>query len=118
MGNFIDLFRNMPILNEAIEELYEKSKKDPHRSLYLSVIFQALLDVTKPKIENEKNEMQLLRDQAHAWFFTSVGVTCENFEFICTYAGLPVDHVRRFVSHVINSDSLPHIRQQIIKLLG
>jgi lipoprotein NlpI len=105
-------------LNDTIEEVYEQSKKDPCRSLYLSVIFQALLDVTKPKQKEEDSEIRLQRDQAHAWFFTSIGVTCENFEFICDYAGLTPKTIRKFAYHIINSDNTVYIRKKITSLLG
>ena len=72
---------------KLLDELYEKAKEYPDKTLFLSVIFQALLDVTKPKKDKEETNIQMLRDQASAWFFASIGVTCENFEFICDYAG-------------------------------
>jgi hypothetical protein len=111
----------MLALDDTLEEIYEQSKKDPHRSLYLSIIFQALLDASKPKQEKEDSQIRLQRDQAHAWFFSSVGVTCENFEFICDYAGLTPKTVRKFVYYVINhstSANLIHIRKKITSLLG
>ena len=52
----------------------EYNKKElPERGLFLSVILQALLDAT-----NKKSKVH--RDKAIAWFFCSVGVTCDNFE--------------------------------------
>jgi hypothetical protein len=108
----------MTQLNDTLEELYEKSKQEPHKTLFLSVIFQAILDATKPKKDSENSEIQLLRDQANAWFFTSIGVTCENFEFICEHAGLSPKSVRKFAHHVINSDNLSYVRKKILILLG
>ena len=108
----------MTQLNDTLEEIYENSRKDPHKTLYLSVIFQAVLDATKPEKNNEKGEIKLLRDQANAWFFTSTGVTCENFEFICEHAGLSPKSVRKFAHHVINSDNLSYVRKKILILLG
>jgi len=108
----------MTQLDNTLEEIYENSRKDPHKTLYLSVIFQAVLDATKPEKNNEKGEIKLLRDQANAWFFTSTGVTCENFEFICEHAGLSPKSVRKFAHHVINSDNLSYVRKKILILLG
>jgi hypothetical protein len=108
----------MTQLDDTLEEIYENSRKDPHKTLYLSVIFQAVLDATKPEKNNEKGEIKLLRDQANAWFFTSTGVTCENFEFICEHAGLSPKSVRKFAHHVINSDNLSYVRKKILILLG
>ena len=107
----------MTQLNDTLEELYEKSREDPHKTLFLSVIFQAVLDATKPKKDNEDSKIQLFRNQANAWFFTSVGVTCENFEFICDHAGLSPKSVRKFAHHVINSDNLSCVRKKILILL-
>tara|TARA_R100001086_G_C11743085_1_gene233071 strand:+ start:273 stop:608 length:336 start_codon:yes stop_codon:yes gene_type:complete len=108
-------------LNNTLEEIHEQSKKDPYKSLYLSIIFQAFLDASKPRLKNEDSEIRLQRDQANAWFFTSVGVTCENFEFICDYAGLTPKNIRKFAYHVINHSTLEnliHIRKKITSLLG
>jgi hypothetical protein len=105
----------MKILTDAIEELYEQSRKSPHKSLYLSVILQAILDATK---KGEESEIRVYRDQAQAWLFTSIGVTCENFELVCDYAGLSPEYVRKFAHHVVNSDNLVYIRKKITTLLG
>ena len=70
----------------SVDSLYELTEKDSHKSLYLAVIIQALLDMTKPEVEGEDNEIRIQRDQAHAWFFASVGVTCDDFEAVCHYA--------------------------------
>tara|TARA_R100001143_G_C3257582_1_gene86288 strand:+ start:216 stop:545 length:330 start_codon:yes stop_codon:yes gene_type:complete len=103
---------------KLLDELYEKTKEYPDKALFLSVIFQALLDVTKPKKDNEATNIQMLRDQSSAWFFASIGVTCENFEFICDYAGVNPKDMRRFAFHVINSDTGGNIRSRILTLLG
>ena len=68
----------------------EYNKKElPERGLFLSVILQALLDAT-----NKKSKVH--RDKAIAWFFCSVGVTCDNFEQICNHAGLSLSYTRSF----------------------
>lgn len=103
---------------DLLEQLYNNNRKDPYRSLFISVIFQAILDVTKPEKDNETVDSKLNRDQASAWFFASIGVTCENFEFICDYAGLSPKDVRSFASYVINSDNVGPVRNQISKLLA
>jgi hypothetical protein len=101
-----------------LEDLYERSKEVPDRTLFISVIFQALLDATKPKADEEAKEITTQRREATSWFFTSVGVTCENFEFICEQAGLSIKDVRKFAHHVINSNEKSLVRNRIIKLLG
>ena len=34
------------------EHLYDLTEKDPHKSLYIAVIVQALIDVSKPIIDS------------------------------------------------------------------
>ena len=111
----------MILLYEALDDIHNQSKKNPYKSLYFSIILQALLDASKPRKNTEDSSIRLLRDQAHAWFFTSIGVTCDNFEFICDYAGLTPKYVRKFAYHVINNstlDNIIHIRKKITSLLG
>ena len=101
-----------------LEHLYEDSKKNPRRTLFISVIFQALLDASKPYVSDESEKIDSQRKQAVAWFFTSIGETCENFEFICEAAGLTASDMRQLAHHVINSEDSPKVRNCIIKLLG
>ena len=68
------------------DSLYDLTQKDTDRTLKLAIILQALLDMSKPKEPNETKETALQRDQASAWVFASVGVTCENFESTCHLA--------------------------------
>ena len=49
------------------QTLYDVTRKNPHRSLYLAVILQAVLDMTKPEETKESSDIRLQRDQAHAW---------------------------------------------------
>ena len=101
----------------STEDLYDLTGKDPHKSLYLAIILQALLDLTKPELKEEDTHITLNRDQAHAWFFTSVGVTCEDFEIICHFAGLPSTKVRTFAYEVIQSGDVDHVRRRLQSLL-
>ena len=51
---------------EENESLYDLTEKNPDRSLNLAIILRALLDLSKPKVDNENVETSLLRDQANA----------------------------------------------------
>ena len=82
----------------------------PERGLFLSVILQALLDATNSKSKVHK-------DRAIAWFFCSVGGTCDNFEQICEHAGLSPSYTRSFAYKVIHSPDLKYVRQRIKKML-
>ena len=89
----------------------EYNKKElPERGLFLSVILQALLDAT-----NKKSKVH--RDRAIAWFFCSVGVTCDNFEQVCDHVGLSPTYTRSFAYKVIHSPDLKYVRQRIKKML-
>ena len=99
------------------ENLYDLTDKDSERSLYIAIIVQALLDLSKPERKKEDSSITLYRDQAHAWFFASAGVTCEDFETICTYAGLNPQKVRTFAYEVIQSGDMLNVRRKFQNLL-
>ena len=101
----------------SAKSLYDLTDKDGERSLYIAVILQALLDLSKPQTKNEDSSIQLYRDQAHTWIFKEVGVTCEDFEEICYYAGLTPSMVRSFASNVINSEDTANVRRKFQTLL-
>ena len=117
MVNSTDLFKNQ--LNDSVdfESLYSVTRKDPIRSLYLAVILQAIIDLIKPESIQESSDIKLQRDQAHAWVFSSVGVTCENFEDTCTLAGLEPGMVRTFTLNVIKSGDIDEVRRKINSIL-
>ena len=93
------------------------TNKDGEVSLYLAVVLQALLDVTKPKFKDESVEIKRHRDQAHAWIFSSVGVTCEEFKTICYYAGLEPEKVRSFAYEVTQSRDTEDVRRRFSSLI-
>ena len=101
----------------SVQDLYDLTSKDPYKSLYIAIILQALLDLSKPELKDEEQHVTLQRDQAHAWFFTSVGVTCEDFETVCEFAGLPPLKVRSFAYEVIQSGDTENVRRRFQSLL-
>jgi hypothetical protein len=103
-------------LDVAIE-VSSKTKDSPERILFLSVILQALLDATKTKSKVESSYTSVERVRARAWFFCSVGVTCDNFENVCYNAGLDPDYTRGFAYKVINSKEIGYVRQKIKRIL-
>ena len=123
MGNSIDQLKSIMTnpfelsTDVSAKSLYDLTDKDGERSLYIAVILQALLDLSKPKIKNEDSSIQLYRDQAHTWIFKEVGVTCEDFEEVCYYAGLAPSIVRSFASNVINSEDNSNVRRKFQTLL-
>jgi len=85
--------------------LYDLTDKDGNRSLYIS------------NSSSEDSSFQVHRDQAHSWLFKEVGVTCQDFEEICFYAGLEPSVVRKFTSNIINSEDVNNVRRSIHALL-
>ena len=102
---------------DNILEINKDTKKYSDRVLFISVVFQAILDATKPKTNTESTSITMLRDEATSWFFASIGVTSQNFQFICDYAGLKPKRVREFVSYVINSKNPEEIRSKLNSIL-
>ena len=102
---------------EILTEIKERENSSPERMLFLSVIFQALLDATKEKTKVESPRTSVERANARAWFFCSVGVTCENFEYVCENAGMDAEYTRGFALKVINSKEIKYVRQRIRRVL-
>ena len=101
----------------TVSSLYDLTDKNGHKSLYVSVVLQALLDFTKPLSKSEDSSVQVYRDQAKSWIFKEVGVTCEDFEEVCFYAGLEPSLIRKFAYNVINSGDISDVRRNFQALL-
>ena len=101
----------------SVESLYDLTNKDSYQALYLSVILQAILDLCKPETEGEPSEIKIQRDQANAWFFSSVGVTCEDFETVCLYAKVDPVKIRIFAYETIKSGDTKNVRRKFQSLL-
>ena len=95
----------------------KKQESSTERILFLSVIFQALLDATKIKSKVESPRTSVERQHACAWFFCSIGVTCDNFEYVCENAGMDAEYTRSFALKVINSKEIKYVRQKIRRVL-
>ena len=126
MVSSIDQWKNIMIESDdlydlsadvTVSSLYDLTDKDGHKSLYVSVVLQALLDLTKPLSKSEDSSVQVYRDQSQAWIFKEVGVTCEDFEEVCFYAGLEPSLIRKFAYNVINSEDISDVRRNFQALL-
>mgnify|MGYP003149560793 CR=1 FL=1 len=100
-----------------VTELDKHEESSPEKLLFLSVIFQALLDATKEKTKVESSRTSVERANARAWFFCSVGVTCDNFEYVCENAGMNPEYTRSFAIKVINTKEITYVRQRIRRVL-
>ena len=103
--------------SEILTELNKQEDNSPERILFMSIIFQALLDATKEKTKVESSRTSVERANARAWFFSSVGVTCDNFEYVCENAGMNADYTRSFAIKVIKSKEIKYVRQKIRRVL-
>ena len=103
--------------NEILTELNKQEDNSPERILFMSIIFQALLDATKEKTKVESSRTSVERANARAWFFSSVGVTCDNFEYVCENAGMNAAYTRSFAIKVIKSKEIKYVRQKIRRVL-
>ena len=112
IGQYKSLRMNLQDLNNILQ-LQSKAFTNSENTLFLSVIYQALLDATEPKVEEERTSITSIRKQATSWFFASIGVTCEDFEFICDHAGLKPSMVREFAAYVINSGDGDEARSKL-----
>ena len=112
IGQYKSLRMNHQDLNNILE-LQSKKFTKSENILFLSVIYQALLDATEPKKTEETTSITSIRRQATNWFFASIGVTSQNFEFVCDHAGIKPSRVREFAAYVINSDDEYEARDKL-----
>ena len=108
--------RNIELEVSVISDI--KKEESAEKKLFLAVVFQALLDATKPEEKKESSISVMNRDRAIAWFFCSTGVTCDNFEFVCEQAGLNASYTRQFAYKVIHSKKIKFVRQKINAVLN
>ena len=106
---FNELVQNDSIINDIPNKGYH--------SLFMAVILQALLDVTKPKQLTEDSQITIDRKSAKSWFFATTGVTCENFEGICDSAGVQPVIIRSLVDQILNEKDASHVRKRISSFL-
>ena len=101
----------------SAQSQYDLTNKDSYKTLYLSVIVQALLDLTKPEQEGEASHIKVHRKQADACVFSSIVTTCEDFEQICIQAGVSPYRVRHYAYEVIKSGDVTDVRKKFKALL-
>ena len=97
---------------------FRPDESSPERTLFLCVILQALLDATKVAYEGEPKEARIDRDRATAWFFASIGTTAQDFEEVCTNAGVDPDYMRDFAYKVLQTGEVEYVRKRINAILG
>ena len=97
-----------------IENLFYSEPYNSEKRLFLSVILQALLDVSKNTVTSGD---KVNKARAESWFFAEVGVTCENFESVCQMAGVQVNKARSFAYKVMRAENKKYLRKRIRNVL-
>ena len=97
-----------------IENLFYSEPYNSEKRMVLSVILQALLDVSKNIVTSGD---KVNKARAESWFFAEIGVTCENFEMVCDMAGVQPDKARSFAYKVIHADDKRYLRNRIRSVL-
>ena len=105
-------------LDNQLDIMKSTPSGDSHRLLFMAVIFQAMLDATKPEADNESAEAILERDRAKGWIFATAGVTATDFVTICDLAGVQSTQVRHFAHQVIHTGEATFIRRKINAILN
>jgi glutaminase len=108
----------MQIKDIILAEDEQVELRTSERTLFLTVILQALLDATKPRYDGEPTNSIIERERAIAWFFASVGVTAEDFHAVCDYAGVNPVYMREFAFKVLKSGEVEYVRKRINAVLG
>ena len=106
-------------LNIFVDPIIQFDHEEPERRLFLAIIGRALIDILKKPNEDTQTYQEdiIIRDRAHAWFFCSIGVTCDNFEFICDGAGIEPSQVRSFALTAMHSKKKKNIIYKIYNIL-
>ena len=89
--------------------------ESPERLLFLSVIYQAILDATIDEVENGGVEQVKNKEEALAWFFEEKHL--DDLTEICFLVGAEHDHVRKIVRQILNKE-IPFSRKRINVLIN
>jgi len=88
-------------------------KDNRYKKLYVSIIFQALMDLTKLNTSITDTSISINRSSAYSWFFTTIGGTAKDFEEICDNAGLEPTFIRNFAYEVMDSGEDIDVKKRI-----
>tara|TARA_R100000908_G_C3721025_1_gene123776 strand:+ start:584 stop:934 length:351 start_codon:yes stop_codon:yes gene_type:complete len=91
----------------------EKSS-DPNTELFNGVIMQALIDICSEEEYNTKHHKGA-KEEAMAWFFSTIVSVVDNFEMVCDLAGINSSKVRDFAKRITVSDNKEVLRQQMLR---
>ena len=90
--------------------------ESPERLLFLSVIYQAILDATLDEVEDGScGESVKNKEEALAWFFEEKHL--DDLTEICFLVGAEHDRVRKIVRQILNKE-IPFSRKRINVLIN
>ena len=90
--------------------------ESPERLLFLSVIYQAILDATMDEVEDGScGESVKNKEEALAWFFEEKHL--DDLTEICFLVGAEHDRVRKIVRQILNKE-IPFSRKRINVLIN
>ena len=89
---------------------------EQERTLYLAVIFQALLDATVSSTVVSASDVNVIQRQANSWCFSPTKAS--DFEDVCDLAGIDPDYTRTLAHKVIKSNKITFIRKRLYALLS
>ena len=95
--------------------LTKNEQPSPEKLMFLSIIYQAILDATRKKRIGENKEITKNRKEAISWFFDEEHIT--DLSQICTLVDTNFIYIRSVVKKIINKE-IPFHRRRINVLIN
>lgn len=104
------------IENSEILYVYDpiEESSDSYEELFNGVIMQALIDICTEEEYTTKHH-QGAKEEAMAWFFSTIVSVVDNFEMVCDLAGIDSEKVRSFAERITLSENKEVLRQHMLK---
>jgi len=87
------------ILDPTVDEHQQSS---PERLLFLSVIYQGILDASREELPNESDLIKRQRKEAINWFFDNKYI--DDLDEVCYLAGINPSWLVRIVKQILDGD--------------
>ena len=95
--------------------LTKNEQPSPEKLMFLSIIYQAILDATRKKKVGENKEITKNRNEAISWFFDQEHTT--DLSQICALVDTNFIYIRGVVKKIINKE-IPFHRRRINVLIN
>lgn len=80
----------------------DKEESSPERLLFLAVIYQAILDVSREELPDESDLIKRQRREAISWFFDEKYI--DDLDEICYLAGINSRWLVRIVKQIVDGE--------------